>query len=411
MRDYPYAFHIALDGSGLNGLEGRAGVCVFKYDPDTEAYAYKVVFFGGVAGAHAPNVDPSRNVGFLGNMGQHLLFYDPSTLDEVDRVSTLRFEIPDTSIKSTTHLAWLDATEFIASIGEQLWKFDVNRLTKAEPIGPHLLKIPHAMKRTASGRYLVYGGMDHPERGEAREVGIFDLETGRVTRVALPTTCWHVVCHPVLDVFYAISFRVVPSARGDWQQWGMAYLRQYAYEIDAESGQVLRHWSAGREVPAHINSDVCVSDTELIFCTGGSQTVVLIDLENMSSHRLIDEHPGLVGQWGYSRQMSATVSDTFSRGNFFTESHLYATGLQVSRGALLDGVYACQLSADQTLLFTANRGQNHITVYDYPSLQQRLRVRMPELQQYDEALSPGADPRLGFHHGCLVSPSSVERNE
>ena len=185
MREYPYAFHIALDGSGLNGLEGRAGVCVFKYDPDTEAYAYKVVFFGGVAGGHAPNVDPTHKLGFLGNMGQHLLFYDPSTLDEVDRVSTLRFEIPDTSIKSTTHLAWLDPTEFVASIGEQLWKFDVSRLTKAEQIGPHLLKIPHAMKRTASGRYLVYGGMDHPERGEAREVGIFDLESGRATRVGV----------------------------------------------------------------------------------------------------------------------------------------------------------------------------------------------------------------------------------
>jgi len=32
------------------------------------------------------------------------------------------FEVPDTSIKSTTHLVWLDATEFIASVGEQLWK-------------------------------------------------------------------------------------------------------------------------------------------------------------------------------------------------------------------------------------------------------------------------------------------------
>ena len=26
MRSYPYAFHVALDGNGLNGLEGRAGV-------------------------------------------------------------------------------------------------------------------------------------------------------------------------------------------------------------------------------------------------------------------------------------------------------------------------------------------------------------------------------------------------
>jgi hypothetical protein len=409
VTDLPYAFHIALDGSGLNGLEGRAGVCVFKYDPVTEAYAYKIDFYGGVAGGHAPNVDPGRRYGFLGNMGQHLLFYDPATLDELDRVSTLRFEVPDTAIKSTTHLAWLDESQFIASIGEQLWKFDISRLTKAESVGAHQLKIPHAMKRTATGRYLVYGGMDHPDRGEAREVGIFDLETGRATRVALPTTCWHVVCHPCLDVFYAISFRVLPSGRGDWQQWGMAYFREYAYEISAESGEILRHWSAGREVPAHINSDLCISDSELIFCTGGSHTVVLIDLETMSRHRLIDEHPGVLGQWEYSRQAGSTVIDTVSRGSMFTESHLYATALQVARGSLLDGIYACQLSDDQTLLFTANRGRNHISIYDYPSLQLRTRVRMPDLHEYDPTLSPIADPRLGFHHSCLLSPTPTER--
>ena len=31
MKQYPYRFHIALDGNGLNGLEGRAGVCQFLF--------------------------------------------------------------------------------------------------------------------------------------------------------------------------------------------------------------------------------------------------------------------------------------------------------------------------------------------------------------------------------------------
>jgi len=26
MKGYPYSFHIALDGNGINGLEGMAGV-------------------------------------------------------------------------------------------------------------------------------------------------------------------------------------------------------------------------------------------------------------------------------------------------------------------------------------------------------------------------------------------------
>ena len=33
-----------------------------------------------------------RNAGCLGNAGQHLLFYNAKTLDEISRISTLRFE-------------------------------------------------------------------------------------------------------------------------------------------------------------------------------------------------------------------------------------------------------------------------------------------------------------------------------
>ena len=166
-RSYPYSFHVALDGSGLNGLEGRAGVCVFRYDPADNSYAYKVSYFSGVAGGHAVSVSPEHTAGFLGNTGQHLFFYDPASLDESDRVSTLRFEVADHSLKSSTHLVWLDDVQFVTAIGEHLWRFDINLLKKAERIGPHHLKLPHAMKRTASGRYVVYGGMDHPDRGEA----------------------------------------------------------------------------------------------------------------------------------------------------------------------------------------------------------------------------------------------------
>jgi hypothetical protein len=69
---------------------------------------------------------------------------------------------------------------------------------------------------------------------------------------------------------------------------------------------------------------------------------------------------------------------------------------------LLDSVYACQLSADQSLMFTANRGLNHITIYDYPSGEIRFRVQMPELQDYFPWMSPQSDPRLGFHHSVLI---------
>ncbi|MFB7267871.1 hypothetical protein ACFCXH_37880, partial [Streptomyces nojiriensis] len=154
---YPYAFHIALDGNGLNGLEGRAGICVFRYDPATGGYAYKIDYYDGIAGGHAVSVSPDHALGFLGNTGQHLLFYDTATLDETARLSTLRIEPTDSSVKGTTHIAWLGDREIVGAIGEHLWRFDLDRLDAPERLGPHGLKLPHAMKTTASGRYLVYG--------------------------------------------------------------------------------------------------------------------------------------------------------------------------------------------------------------------------------------------------------------
>lgn len=408
MRTYPYAYHVALDGSGLNGLEGRAGVCELRFDPADNGYAYKVRYYDGIAGGHAVSVSPDGRTGFLGNVGQHLLFYDPRDLSEAARMSTLRLEVPETSIQGSTHLVWLDDVEFVTAVGAHLWRVDLNRLTKAEILSPHGLKLPHAMKRTASGRYVVYGGMDHPVHGEACEVGVLDLSTGLTQRIPLPTTCWHVAVHPSEDVFYALSFRVSPQEGSDWHEWGMSYFKEYVYEIDAETGQVLRHWTGGREVPAHINSDVTISDTELIWCNGGSQSVVLLDLSSFASYRLIDERPDLATQLQHGRAAAAQVLDAFTRASPGPSSKHFVGALRVSRGSLLDSVYGCQLSADQSLLFTANRGLNHVTVYDYPSLELRVRIPMPDLQDYDARLPSWADNRLGFHHSYLVSPTAQE---
>ena len=402
--DLPYAFHIALDGNGLNGLEGRAGVCIFRYDPATGRYAYDIEYYGGMAGGHAVSVSPDRRTGFLGSTAQQLMFYDTDTLAEVDRISTLRFEATDSSIKGTTHVAWLNDTQAVAPMGDGLWQIDLNRLDKAERLGGHGVKLPHAIHATASGRYLIYGGMDHPARGEACEVGIFDLHTGTSRRVVLPATCWHVVCHPHEDVFYALSFRVQPQHGHDWHEWAIAYHKEYVFEIDAESGQVKRHWSTGQDTPAHINSDVCISDTELIYCNGGSGTIMMIDLATFSSHRMIDERAGLLSQVRAGRQAVRSTADALTRGSVVTGSNQFLAGLRASRGSLVDSVYACQLSADQSLLFTANRGLNTITVYNYPDNTVRLRVRMPHLQEYDERLRWWGDPRLGFHHSTLLSP-------
>lgn len=404
MPDYPYAFHIALDGNGINGLEGMAGVCVFLFNPCDNSYAYKIQYYDGVAGGHWVTVNPEGSIGFLGNAGQHLIFYDAHTLQEIERISTLRFEANDTSLRGSTHIVWLNNREFITAIGDYFYQFHLDDLTQGKRLGPHKVKLPHAMKLSASGRYICYGSMDNPRfgaQGEAREVGIWDMQTGEATRMELPATCWHLTTHGSKDLFYPITFRVVPQDYVDYHEWGMAFLKEYAFEIDAEKKQVLRHWTTSRETPAHINSDICLSDKELIFCNGGSQTIMCIDLESFANFRFIDEKPDPAVMMDHPREMATQVYDVLARGNFFNSNRHILGALRVSRFSLLDSVYGCQLSKDQSLLFTANRGLNHITIYDYPSNALRLRVKMPDIQNYVSYLGKMADPRLGFHHAHL----------
>jgi len=406
MRNYPYAFHIALDGNGINGFEGMAGVCLFLYDPADDSYAYKIRYFNGASAGHAVNVNPSGTIGYLGNAGQHLLLYDALTADEVDRTSTLRFETNDTTIRGSTHVVWLNDHEFITAIGDYFYRFSTAGLQHGERIGPHKVKLPHGMKVSASGRYVGYGSMDNPSmrrRGEAREIGILDLYTGEAERLEMPTTCWHIAAHPKRDMFYAISFRVLAQDYVDYHEWAMAFLKEYAYEIDPAERQIVRHWTCGREVPAHINSDITISDTELIFCNGGSQSIVCIDLESFRDYRIIDERPDWKASLRCSRQVGTQVYDVLARGGVFNNTRHMLGALRVSRFSLLDSVYACQLSADQSLLFTANRGLNHITVYNYPDTTVRTRAHMPDIQTYVPHIGPKADPRLGFHHSYLLS--------
>jgi len=406
MTDYPYSFHIALDGNGINGLEGMAGVCLFLFNPEDNSYAYKVKYYDGIAAGHWVTVNPEGTVGFLGNVGQHLLFYDAHNLKEIERISTLRFEPNDTSIRGSTHLVWLNNHEFIVAIGDYFYQFNLNDLSQGKCLGPHKVKLPHAMKLTASGRYICYGSMDNPRldrQGEAREVGIWDMKTGEATRLELPATCWHVINHPKKDMFYAASFRVLPQDNIDYHEWAIAFLKEYAFEIDAENKQVTRHWVTSRETPAHINSDMTVSDQELIFCNGASQTIICIDLESFAKFRIIDEKPDVATMMQHPREISTQVYDVLARGGLFTGNRHLFGAMRVSRFALLDSIYACQLSKDQSLLFTANRGLNHITIYDYPSNELRLRVKLPDLQNYVPYIGKMADPRLGFHHGHLIS--------
>ena len=144
---YAYDLHVALDGSGINGLEGMAGVCCFRYDPLTNGYAWKIRYFDGIGAGHAVAVQPETGLGFLGNAGQHLLLYDLHSLDEVARQSTLAFECPRSSLQGSTHLVWAGPRRFIAAVGEHFLAFDADHLDTPETLIKHGVKLPNAIKR------------------------------------------------------------------------------------------------------------------------------------------------------------------------------------------------------------------------------------------------------------------------
>jgi hypothetical protein len=56
----------------------------------------------------------------------------------------------------------------------------------------------------------------------------------------------------------------------------------------------------------------------------------------------------------------------------------------------VDSVYAGQISADNSLLFTANRGLNTITVYDYPQNTCGCRSGCPSSRSSTTACGGGA---------------------
>ena len=128
VKGYPYAFHVALDGNGINGLEGLAGVCLFLYDPADEAYAYKIRYFDGIAAGHAVSVNPSgtRRLPRQRRPAPAVLRRRDARGDRARLDTAIRGR--PASLQGSTHLVWLAEREFITAIGEHFYRFSLNDL-------------------------------------------------------------------------------------------------------------------------------------------------------------------------------------------------------------------------------------------------------------------------------------------
>jgi hypothetical protein len=393
---------IALDGHGLNGFEGFAGVARLRCEPERDRFEVDVRFFDGVAGGHATQLNPSGTVGFLGNLSQLLLFYDPRTLGEIARASSLPFGAPDVTYASQTHVAWLDDRRFVTVIGPDFYELDLDRLDAPQRLGAHGVTLPHALKRSPSGRYLFYGAMDHDARGYARQAGIFDLETREARVVELPATVWHIGVHPQRDVFYAPSQQCAPQGEA-FGEYTIAHVKNYLFEIDGARARVLRHLAIPKDMPGALTSDVVVTEREVLYNCCASSVVAVVDLEGFRAVRYVDERVMGLGALFHARAGLANLVEALARVNVPTDTHTLVKALRITRGSVIDGSYGLQLSPCGRWLLSAHRGLNQVLVYRYPQLELVRRVPFPPIRKFFPHLGLFDDPRLGFHHTALCA--------
>ncbi|MBL9037661.1 MAG: hypothetical protein JNG84_04000 [Archangium sp.] len=396
-----FDFFIALDGNGLNGFEGFGGVARLRCDPDADRFDIEVKYFDGLSGGHATQINPQGTVGFLGNLSQTLLFYDPRTLTELTRASTLRFVAPDTFYSSQTHVVWLGEREFITVLGPDFYKFSLDALEKPERVGAHGVTLPHALKRSPSGRYLFYGAMDHTTHGYANQVGVFDLQTATARVVKLPATVWHLGVHPTKDVFYAPTQRCTPQG-ADFTEYAIAHFKNYLFEIDGPTAMVTRHASIPKDLPGALTSDVIVTEDEVIYNACASNVLVRVDLKTFSTVNYVDERPSVFTSLRHWRSGWSNFVEGASRVNLVGNSHWLLKALRASRFSTLDGSYGLARSPDGRWLLSAHRGLNEVHVYRYPEFTRHRSIPFPEIREYFPAhFGVLDDPRLGFHHSTL----------
>ena len=396
---------IALDGNGLNGFEGFAGVARLDCDIERDRYDITVKYFDGVAGGHATQLNPSGTVGFLGNLSQTLLFYDPRTLQELKRFSTLRFCAPSTFYESQTHVAWLDDETFVTVLGPDFYRFRLDDLDRPQRLGAHGVTLPHALKKSPSGRYLFYGAMDHDGRGYANEVGVFDLDAKSARVVKLPATAWHLGVHPTRDVFYAPTQRCSPQGT-EFAEYTIGHFKNYLFEVDGASAKVTRHLSIPKDLPGSLTSDVVVTEDAVLYNACASGAVVRVDLETFSKLEWVDERVGFMDTLKRLPTAWSNLLESASRANIVGAPHVLLKALRATRFSAVDGSYGLQRSPCGHYLLSAHRGMNEVRIYRMRDFGLHRRVAFPPIQRsFPQHFGVLDDPRLGFHHTALRLPA------
>ncbi len=259
-------------------------------------------------------------------------------------------------------------------------------------------------------RYILIGDLG-PENTDARQISVFDLEEPdplkRSKVIKLPGTVWHCCVHPEKPVGYALTYSFA-TEQEDYVDWSPAYTREYIFEVDLPTAKINRVWSSGSEFPIHLNSDVDVTgDNYLYVASGGSHTVVEINLDHFDESRVLDCKPSRWIRASLWRQRVKNVLGGSSRRPILINTHLVLQTLQVTGWRVMDGIYAARVSPQGNYLVTGNRGYNVISVYDRKTFEKLYSKLLPfRRDKYIESPHYRIGKRgfhLGFHHSEVMS--------
>jgi hypothetical protein len=389
MADASWRWFVALDGGDLDGLIGAAGILRFEWPARKATHR----FFDGVSGGRNVSIAPGGAALLLGNFSQQLVLVDTRSLEILRRATTMGIEESDYRLRANTHHVWLSDQEFICAIGDHLYEFKLDRLDAPTLLGAHRLWTAHELRCTGDKRFILMGDLG-PESSGARQVGIFDRRNPNDPQVIkLPGTVWHTCVHPTKNIGYAATYSIATEDQ-DYVEWAPAYTREYVFEIDLESAVVTRVWSCAADFPIHLNSDLELHGDKLYVASGGSHTVVELDLTDFSTTRVVTVRPGALARLLYGRQGLRDALGAFMRKSPFRDTHLVLQTLLVTRWQLFDGVYAARVSPDGRYLAAGSRGYNYIRIMDRGTLENVYDTRLPTL---------AGGLHLGLHHSEMIA--------
>lgn len=403
--DTPFSYYISLDGPHLDGLIGHAGLLRF----DWPSKKISIEYYDGVSGGHNISIAPGGKLGLLGNFSQQVVLVDMENLRELGRQSTLAIEAASYRLRSNTHHLWYDDNQrFIGAVGDYLYLFDINDLSRPQKLGPHGLFNAHELRWDSTKRYILMGDLG-PEDQAAKQVGVFDLVTKESTVIKLPDTCWHVCVHPEKALGYAATYSFATEDE-NYVDWSPAFRREYVFEIDLASKRVRRSWSGGAEFPIHLNSDIGVYGNRLYIGCGASHTVVELNLEDgaFREPRILDCKPGLWQRAVMWRQKIYNLVGASARRPTLISTHFVLQTLLATGWRIMDGIYASRVSPDGKYIVTGNRGYNVLTVYERETFKKVYSTQLPTFgprllrRPYARYMKHVFGMHLGMHHSEML---------